>query len=69
MTIFCKLGRMVRFLIVELIHSDSNPRFDVSVAYLRLIILLVVGDVDSETLFDRLHKSQDQAGSVFQICL
>jgi hypothetical protein len=46
----------------------SNFRFDVGVAYLRLIILSVVGDVpvDSETLFDRLHESQDQVNPVFR---
>jgi hypothetical protein len=42
---------MVRFLVEELSHLDSNFRFDVDVVYLRLIILLVVGDViiDNET--------------------
>jgi hypothetical protein len=35
---------MVRFL-VELIHSNSNPRFDLTATYLRLIILSVVCDV------------------------
>jgi hypothetical protein len=61
---------MVRFIVVEPIHLGSNPRFDVGVAYLRIIILLVVADipVDSETFFDRLHKSQDQAAPVFQRC-
>ena len=61
---------MVRFLVVEPTHPGSNPRFDVGVAYLRLIILSVVGDVpvDSEALFDRLRESQDQAGPVFQRC-
>jgi hypothetical protein len=45
---------MVRFLVVEPTHPSSNLRFDVSVAYLRLIILLVVDDViiDSKVLFD-----------------
>jgi hypothetical protein len=52
---------MVRFLMMELTHSDSKPRFDMSVAYLRLIILSVIDDVpiDSEALFDRLCESQD----------
>jgi hypothetical protein len=38
----------------------------VCVAYLRLIILSVVGDVlvDSEILFDRLRESQDQTNPV-----
>jgi hypothetical protein len=43
---------MDRFVIVELTHSDSNPRFDIGVAYLRLIILSLVSNipVDNETL-------------------
>jgi hypothetical protein len=52
----CKLGlaQMVRFFVVEPVHLGSNFRFNVSVAYLRLIILSVVGDVsvDNESLFD-----------------
>jgi hypothetical protein len=36
---------MVTFLVVEPTHPDSNPRFDVGITYLRLIILSVVGDV------------------------
>jgi hypothetical protein len=45
---------MVRFLVMEPTHAGSNPRFNVGVAYLRLIILLVVDDapIDNETLFD-----------------
>jgi hypothetical protein len=56
--------------VVKPTNPGLNPRFDVDVAYLRLIILSVLDDVlvDSETLFDRLHESQDQAGSVFQMC-
>jgi hypothetical protein len=48
---------MVRFLVVESTHPNSNPRFDVSVVYLQLIILSVEGDVliDSDALFDRFH--------------
>jgi hypothetical protein len=55
------LALMVRFLMMELIHPDLNPRFNVGVAYLQLIILSVVDDVpvNSNALFDRLHKSQD----------
>jgi hypothetical protein len=61
---------MVTFLVVEPTHPDSNPRFDVGVTYLHLIILSVVGDVPvySEALFDRLHESQDQVNTVFQRC-
>jgi hypothetical protein len=58
---------MVMILVVEATHPGSSPRFGVGVAYLRLIILSVVGDVpvDSETFFDRLCESQDQPGSIF----
>jgi hypothetical protein len=43
---------MVRFLVVESTHPGSNPRFDMGVAYLWLIILSVVDNfsVNSETL-------------------
>jgi hypothetical protein len=42
---------MIMFLVVEPTHAGSNLRFNISVTYLRLIILLI-GDVsvDSETL-------------------
>jgi hypothetical protein len=36
---------MVSFLVVESTHPSLNSRFDMGVAYLRLIILSVVGDV------------------------
>jgi hypothetical protein len=60
---------MVRFFVVESIHSVLNPKFDVNVIYLRLIIFLVVGDVaiDSETFFNWLCESQDQADQSFGI--
>jgi hypothetical protein len=43
---------MIRFLVVEPSHPGSNSRFGMGVAYLRLIILSVVGDVpvNSEAL-------------------
>jgi hypothetical protein len=43
---------MDRFVIVELTYPDSNPRFDIGVAYLRLIILSLVSNIlaDNETL-------------------
>jgi hypothetical protein len=46
---------------VETTYPDLNRRFNVNVTYLRLIILSVIDDihVDSETLFNRLNKSQD----------
>jgi hypothetical protein len=45
---------MVKFVVVELTYFGSNFRFDVEVAYLQLIIILVIDDVsiNSKTLFD-----------------
>jgi hypothetical protein len=59
---------MVRFLLVKTTHPKSDSKFNVSVAYLRLIILSVIDGVpvNSEPLFDQLRKSQDQDGTVFQ---
>jgi hypothetical protein len=54
---------------MESIHKSSNSRFEMSVVYLRLNILLVVYDVpikQREALDDRLCESQDQAEPVFQ---
>jgi hypothetical protein len=50
---------MVRFLVVESTHLVLNPKFDVGVAYLRLIILSLLGNIliDSETVFNRLRES------------
>jgi hypothetical protein len=61
------LSQMIRFLMVELINLDSNSRFDVSVVYLWLIILLMIYDVlvDSKVLFNQFCESQDQCGPVF----
>jgi hypothetical protein len=61
------LAQLVRFLVVELIYSDSNSRFDMRVIF-------TVNFSFSErrrphrqrdNLGDRLHKSQDQPDSVF----
>jgi hypothetical protein len=41
---------MVWFLVVKLIHSNSNHRFDVSITYLRLIILSVLCNVMSTAM-------------------
>jgi hypothetical protein len=61
---------MIRFLVMEPIYPSLNPRFDVSVTYLQLIIFSVVADVlvDSNALFNRLYETQDQTGSVFYRC-
>jgi hypothetical protein len=52
---------------MEPTQPGSNCRFNMVVAYLRLIILSGVGDVsiDSETLFDQFCESQNQADPLF----
>jgi hypothetical protein len=62
---------MVMFLVVEPTHLGSNPRFDVSVTYLWVIIFLVVGDVhiNNEVLFNRLCEFQDQTDTVVPLPL
>jgi hypothetical protein len=46
-----KLGltQIVSFLVVKSNYSGSNPRFDMCITYLRLIILSVVDDVPVDT--------------------
>jgi hypothetical protein len=60
--------QMVRFIMMELIHSSLNLRFDVGDAYLWLIIFLVICTVsiDSDVLLDRFCKSQDHTDPIFQ---
>jgi uncharacterized membrane protein (Fun14 family) len=62
---------MVMFLVVEPTHPDSNLRFDVGVAYLQLIILSVVDDVqiNSEMFFDQLRESQDRRSSLSEVLI
>jgi hypothetical protein len=61
------LAQLVRFLVVELTHPGSNPRFDMGAAF-------TVNCSFSErrrprrqraALGDRLYESQDQTDSVF----
>jgi hypothetical protein len=61
---------VVRLLVVKPTHTDLNPRFDVGVVYLQLIILSVLDNVpiNSDVLFNQLCESQDQVGSIFQMC-
>jgi hypothetical protein len=61
------LAQMVRFLVVELIHSGSNPRFNIRVTF--MINYSFSGGRrlrrQRGALGDRLYESQDQAGLVF----
>jgi hypothetical protein len=43
------LAQVVSFLVVKPTYPDSNPRFDVCIIYLRLIIFSVVDDVPVDT--------------------
>jgi hypothetical protein len=61
------LAQLIRFLIVELIHSDSDLIFDMSVVFMTNYSSL--GDdvlIDSETFFVRLHESQDKTVQSFR---
>jgi hypothetical protein len=62
-------ARMVRFFMVKLIHIGSNLKFDMSVIYIMINYFLMIDDVsvDSNVLFNLLHKSQDYVHLVFQI--
>jgi hypothetical protein len=62
------LAQLVRFLVGELIHPDSNPRFDMCVTF-------IVNYSFSErrrsrrqrdTLVNRLHESQDKSTQSFE---
>jgi hypothetical protein len=39
---------MVKLLVVELTHTDLNLKFDINITYLRLITLLVIGDISTD---------------------
>jgi hypothetical protein len=61
------LAQLIRFLVVELIHSDSDLIFDMSVVFMTNYFL--VGDgvpVDSESFLVRLHESQDKTVQSFR---
>jgi hypothetical protein len=64
------LAQLVRFLVVELTHPGLNPRFDMCDAFTANYSF---GESrrprrQRDALSDRLHESEDQAGSVFQMC-
>jgi hypothetical protein len=56
---------------VELTHLDLNIRFDISVAFTANYSFIRRRRPRRQrgTLDDRLRESQDQAGSVFRMCL
>jgi hypothetical protein len=64
------LAQMVRFLVVELIHPGSNPRFNICVTFTINYSFSGRRRLRRQrvTLGDRLYESQDQAGSVFVLC-
>jgi hypothetical protein len=65
------LVQLIRFLVVELTHPDSNPIFDMCVVFMTNYSFSERRRPCRQrgALGDRLHKSQDQAVSVFQMCL
>jgi hypothetical protein len=55
------LAQLVRFLVVELTHPSSNPRFDINVAFTANYSFSgrQYPRRQRDTLHDRLHESQD----------
>jgi hypothetical protein len=64
------LVQLVRSLVMELTHLGSNPIFDIGVTFMTNYSFSGRRRPRRQrgALGDRLHESQDQAGSVFQIC-
>jgi hypothetical protein len=65
------LAQLIRFLVVELTHPDLNPRFKIDVTFITNYSFSRRRHPRRQrvTLGDRLYESQDQADSVFQMCL
>jgi hypothetical protein len=61
------LAQLVRFLVVELNYTCSNPKFDMSVTFTANYSFSGIRHLCRQrcALGDRFHKSQDQADSVF----
>jgi hypothetical protein len=61
------LAQLVRFLVVELTHPGSNPRFDMGAVF--MVNCSFSGRRrprrQRAALGDRLYESQDQTDSVF----
>jgi hypothetical protein len=56
--------------VVELTHTDLNPRFDISVVFIANYSFSGRRRPRRQrvALGDRLHESQDQISSIFQRC-
>jgi hypothetical protein len=61
------LTQLVRFLVVELTHPGSNPRFNMGVAFLANYSFSGRRRPRRQrvTLVNRLRESQDQSGAIF----
>jgi hypothetical protein len=64
------LIQLVRFLLVKLTHPVLNHRFDMGVVFTANYFFSGKQRPRRQrvALGDRLHESQDQADSVFQMC-
>jgi hypothetical protein len=64
------LAQPVRFLVVELTHPGSNPRFDMGVTFTANYSFSGRRRPrrQRDALDDQLRESQDQASSVFRKC-
>jgi hypothetical protein len=60
------LAQLIKFLVVELIHPGLNPKFDMGVTF--MVNYFLRPRQQRGALDDQLYESQDQIGSVFQMC-
>jgi hypothetical protein len=65
------LAQLIRFLVLELTHLDSNSIFDMSVVFITNYFFSERRRPrrQRDTFDDRLRESHDQVGSVFQMYL
>jgi hypothetical protein len=68
----CRVGvaQLIRFLVVKLTHLSSNPEFVMGVIFTANYFFSGRRRPRRQrgALGDRLHESEDQAGSIFQTC-
>jgi hypothetical protein len=71
MRTLCRVGlaQLIRFLVVKLTHSCSNPKFNMGVVFTVNYSFSRRRRLYQQryAIGDRLHESQDQVGSVFRM--
>jgi hypothetical protein len=63
------LVQLIRFLVIELTHPDSNLKFSMNIAFTTNYFFSERRRLrqQRDALGDRLRESQDQVGSVFRM--